>query len=73
MISVAPHMTLPRNRKGNVRRRSVEEQFRAEIDAMYASVSTDEVYAGVVHPVSSSPISDGAPHHTSSDGGKGDR
>ena len=38
MIMVVPKGSLPRTAtKGNVRRRAVEEMFKAELDAMFAS------------------------------------
>ncbi|KZP27584.1 acetyl-CoA synthetase-like protein [Athelia psychrophila] len=47
MIKVVPANSLIRSRKGGVRRRAVEEKFKEEIEAMYASVSVDDVFAGV--------------------------
>ncbi|KZP27573.1 acetyl-CoA synthetase-like protein [Athelia psychrophila] len=47
MIKVVPANSLTRSRKGGVRRRAVEEQFKEEIEAMYASVNVDDVFAGV--------------------------
>ncbi|KZP19040.1 acetyl-CoA synthetase-like protein [Athelia psychrophila] len=47
MIKVVPANSLPRSRKGAVRRRAVEEQYKEEIEAMYALVNVDDVFAGV--------------------------
>ena len=38
MVVIVPRGSLPRTAtKGNVRRRAVEEQYKAELDAMFAS------------------------------------
>jgi hypothetical protein len=39
MIYVVPYAALPLTIKGNVGRRAVEDKFRAEIEATYASSS----------------------------------
>jgi len=51
MIKVVTPKILPRTAaKGNIRRRAVEQEFADDLEAMYASIPVDEVFANVLAP-----------------------
>ncbi|KAF8523945.1 hypothetical protein BU17DRAFT_85424 [Hysterangium stoloniferum] len=57
MIKIVPAKSLPRTAsKGNIRRRAVEQDFAADLEAMYNSVPVEEVFEAVLETASSKPV-----------------